>query len=53
MKVAKTDKSGGVNENDLKSGQKHWIIVFQETTLEKLHVIYSEEGLSCLFRQPT
>lgn len=36
----KIDKSGGVSENDLKSGQKHWIIVLQETILEKLNVFF-------------
>lgn len=49
MKGGKIDKSGGVSENDLKSGQKHRIIVLQEMTLEKLNVTFSVEGLSCLF----
>lgn len=40
MKGDEIDKSGGVNENDLKSGQKHWIIVLQEMTLEKLNVVF-------------
>ena len=49
MEGNKIDKSGGVNENDLKSGQKHLTVVLQETTLEKLNVTFSIEGLSSLF----
>ena len=49
MEGNKIDKCGGVNGNDLKSGQKHLTIVLQGTTLEKLNVTFSIEGLSSLF----
>lgn len=48
MEGKKIDKSGGVNENDLKSGQKHLTVVLQERHL-KLNVTFSIEGLPFLF----